>query len=158
MKEFKALRRTMTLKGEVNASANDIFPLLCPTREYDWIQIWDCKLIYSDSGFAEPNCIFQTEFEGERWVWSVSGYDPENTCIEFTIFITDHTVMHYRVKADALAENKSTLSWTRTFTALKKEGNLYIETLDEKDFHFRMGMLNKMVEHYLKTGEMMKVS
>ena len=44
----------MTLSG----SPEQVFPLLCPTREYDWIETWQCELIYSDSGFAEPGCIF----------------------------------------------------------------------------------------------------
>ena len=65
VKEFqkktnKARRKVQNYKGTFSASPEKLFPLLCPARECDWIQGWDCELIYTDSGYAEDNCVFQT--------------------------------------------------------------------------------------------------
>ena len=44
------------LKG----TPDDIFPLLCPVREYEWLETWQCEMIYTKSGFTELDCIFKT--------------------------------------------------------------------------------------------------
>ena len=49
---------TMLLEG----TPESVFPLLCPIREYAWIEPWRCTLIYSESGYAEQDCVFQTDF------------------------------------------------------------------------------------------------
>jgi hypothetical protein len=73
----------------ISAPAARVFPLLCPVREFDWIDLWSCDLIYSDSGVAEYNCIFQTDREGEgKRTWVVNRYEP-NKAIEFVIFQHD---------------------------------------------------------------------
>jgi len=37
-----------------------VFPLLCPVREADWIDGWDPISVFTNSGAAEPDCIFVT--------------------------------------------------------------------------------------------------
>ena len=73
MSTFKAKRVTREFVQEVPVPAAKIFPLLCPVREYDWIDGWECEMIYSESGVAENNCIFKTDFmdRGED-LWVVS--------------------------------------------------------------------------------------
>ena len=41
----------------INAPVEDIFPLLGPIREYDWIPGWEADMIWSESGFAEEGAI-----------------------------------------------------------------------------------------------------
>jgi hypothetical protein len=46
------MNRKRTLKKHtivLEANPNAVFPLLCPVREYEWIESWKCDLIYSDS-------------------------------------------------------------------------------------------------------------
>jgi len=43
---------------EIGATPEKIFPLLCPAAEYDWIENWDCELVFSRSGVNEEGCIF----------------------------------------------------------------------------------------------------
>ena len=49
------LAHTMRLKG----NPEKVFPLLCPVREYEWVEPWRCDLVYTDSGVAELDCIFR---------------------------------------------------------------------------------------------------
>ncbi len=66
-------RHTMLLEG----SPESIFPLLCPVRESEWIETWQCTMVYSDSGFAEQDCVFRTDFpqDGPRDTWVLSRYE-----------------------------------------------------------------------------------
>lgn len=47
------LRTIRTHTIVLEAAPEGVFPLLCPVREYDWIEPWRCRMIYSQSGFAE---------------------------------------------------------------------------------------------------------
>jgi hypothetical protein len=62
----------------VPAEPAAVFPLLCPVLEYDWVPGWECRLIYTESGVAEPRCVFQTDRPGAGGVdtWVVSHYQP----------------------------------------------------------------------------------
>ena len=67
----------------VEADAQTVFPLLCPVREYDWIEEWRCSMVYSESGVAEVGCVFLTELPGRGVeTWIVSRYEPSRA-IEF---------------------------------------------------------------------------
>jgi hypothetical protein len=71
---------------DVAAAPERVFPLLCPVREYDWIEEWTCKVLHSESGVAELDCVFRTLFDGEPMTWVVSRYEPPIR-IEFTCFV-----------------------------------------------------------------------
>jgi hypothetical protein len=53
MSVFKADRIFRTNTIQVEAPPEKVFPLLCPVREYDWVEPWKCEMIYTDSGFVE---------------------------------------------------------------------------------------------------------
>jgi hypothetical protein len=59
---MNAARIVRSFRMQLAAAPDKVFPLLCPTREYDWIEAWKCRMIHSDSGYAEPDCIFKTDF------------------------------------------------------------------------------------------------
>lgn len=50
----------------VQASPAEIFPLLCPVREYDWLESWRCEMVHTESVAAEEDCILRTELPGHR--------------------------------------------------------------------------------------------
>ncbi|HET7731794.1 MAG TPA: hypothetical protein VFK48_17360, partial [Usitatibacter sp.] len=47
---------TQKLCGE----PGQVFPLLCPVREADWIEGWDPGIVITASGVAERDCVFTT--------------------------------------------------------------------------------------------------
>jgi hypothetical protein len=62
----------------VDAEGTAVFPLLCPVREYDWIDVWSCDVIYSESGIAELGCVFLTDLPGRGTeTWVVTRFEPE---------------------------------------------------------------------------------
>ncbi len=36
-------RTIKSFKMQLTAAPDKVFPLLCPTREYDWIDSWKCR-------------------------------------------------------------------------------------------------------------------
>jgi hypothetical protein len=56
-----------------------VFPLLCPVREYEWIEPWSCDMVFSESGLAENNAVFRTHFpaQGGEETWVVCRYEKD---------------------------------------------------------------------------------
>ena len=44
MSDFKAERIVRMNTIEVEAPLEEVFPLLCPVREYDWVEPWKCEM------------------------------------------------------------------------------------------------------------------
>jgi hypothetical protein len=74
---MKRYRTTKSYTMCLDAQADAIFPLLCPVREFDWIQPWQCEMVYTDSGRAELDCVFKTNFpdDGPEDTWVISRYE-----------------------------------------------------------------------------------
>ncbi len=64
------------------APPEKVFPLLCPVRETDWIEGWDPLLVVSESGVAEPDCVFITSAELHDAIWYIVSHDPEAHNVE----------------------------------------------------------------------------
>jgi len=138
----------------VNAAPERVFPLLCPVREYDWIAEWSCQVLHSESGVAEPDCVFRTDFDGEPMTWVVSRYEPPFR-IEFTCFVPDLFVMRLQI---ALAGNEGTtrLDWTRRWLALGPAGDEWLARRKEGEHEQLMARLSRALRHYLETGDMLR--
>jgi hypothetical protein len=146
-------RYTMRLRGSPAA----IFPLLCPVRESEWIETWHCTMIYSDSGYAEQDCIFQTEFpqDGPRDTWVVSRYERP-TLIEF-VRVSVRRAIRYTITLRSPAEGTTTeAEWRQVITGLDADGDAWVEGLSDDDFRGRMEALERMLNHFLATGRMLK--
>ena len=147
-------QHTMRLGGSPAA----IFPLLCPVRESEWVEPWRCTMIYSDSGYAEQDCIFQTEFpqDGPPDTWVVSRYERP-TVIEF-VRVNARRAIRYTITLYAAAEGNTEAEWRQVITGLDADGDAWVEGLSEDDFRGRMGALERMLNHFLATGRMLKAS
>lgn len=69
-------RAVRTYTQHLVAPPAAVFPLLCPVREADWIEGWDPVVVYSGSGFAEPDCVFVTAAEPADAIWYVTRHEP----------------------------------------------------------------------------------
>jgi hypothetical protein len=61
MRVTKPNHVTRTFTQQLVAEPSKVFPLLCPVREADWLDGWDPLVVFSQSGVAEPDCVFLTE-------------------------------------------------------------------------------------------------
>ncbi len=134
-----------------------VFPLLCPVREYEWIEHWHCDLIHTDSGVAEADCIFiATVFEviGPE-TWTCSRYEPPAR-IDY-VRMSPHAVIRLELMLEP-AGTGSRLSVTLVMTSLDAKGEAFISkchggTCEE---HFKPGL--NMLDHFVRTGRMLPAS
>jgi len=143
----------MALRG----SPEQLFPLLCPTREYDWIETWQCEMVYSDSGFAELGCIFKTSFptDGPEDTWVVSRYEKP-VLIEF-VRVNPLRVICYTITLRRADNGGTEADWVQVITGIGEAGNQFVRDMDDEGFNTRMAMVEKMLEHYLMTGAMLRI-
>lgn len=159
MSDFKAKRITKASAHKVSAPAAKIFPLLCPVREYDWIDGWTCRMIYSATGVAEGNAIFITDFaRSVEEVWVVSRYEPERYVIEFVAVNPESHVMKLDVRVTERGENEADVSFTNTFTGLTERGNSFLEQYGAETYEPMMSRLFASLDHYCRTGKILKKS
>jgi hypothetical protein len=57
------LRRTGTI--HVKATIEEVFPLLCPKREEEWIPGWECETIWSTTGYNEEGNALLSRYKGK---------------------------------------------------------------------------------------------
>ncbi|MGD9186845.1 MAG: hypothetical protein PVI89_01460 [Desulfobacteraceae bacterium] len=156
MLEFEPIRLNKKYKMTVPGTNKQVFPLLCPVREYDWLPYWNCDIIYSESGIAEQGCVFTTDLPGRgKMIWIVTKYDPP-TQIQYTIFKHDSHVWNLNVTIETISEFKSNLVWCHEFTALTKSGNEYLTSYTEEAHQSHLKRIEDSLIHYLGTGNMLK--
>ena len=135
----------------VRAEPEAIFPLLCPVREFDWIPSWDCAIVYTESGVAEEGCVFQTEsVDGGTDTWVISRYQPPER-ISF-VRVDRLRTIRYDIVLEPEGDGSTTLSWEQEITALDDEGDRHVAAQRRQDFTATIGKLERMLEHYLRTG------
>lgn len=147
---FRGKRAHADYTHELSAPPVVIFPLLCPVREYEWIEEWKCDMIYSDSGVAEPGCIFQTGMApAGRFTWYTTRYEPPLR-IEFLIINPDLlTRLRLTLKRTA---NGSSLHWEREFTGLSEAGNATIGPWNVE----RDRVISQKLQYFVTTGKMLR--
>lgn len=153
--EFTAQRRIMIAAQHLLAPPDKVFPLLCPKREYDWIEPWKCRMVRSESGFAELDCIFVTDFPNEdEDVWVVSLYRPDEE-IQFVRF-NGRRVIRYSITLTDNGDGTTEAEWKQIITGLNEEGNRLLEGLTDEAYRKEITVLERLLNHYLTIGEMLK--
>lgn len=141
----------------VEADIGRVFPLLCPVREYDWIDGWSAELVYTDSGVAEPGCVFRTDHTGRGpATWIITRHEPDAGVIEFAI-VAGALAETLAIRATPDGDGRTRLRWTRTFTSLDEngEGPVTARRVAERcDEH--MAWAERSLVHYLRAGEMLR--
>ena len=152
MEGICARRERRSAKQLLKGTPEQVFPLLCPVREYEWIDGWDCRMVYTESGFAEENCTFITSFpnEGPPETWVVIEYTP-NICIEF-LRVNEIRTIRYRIELIENEDGTTSAEWNQLITALDFRGEVYLEQFTEKKYRILIENLQRMINHYLETG------
>jgi len=156
--KFVAARVVREIARDLDAPRERVFPLLCPVREYEWIEPWRCDLVYAASGIAEAGCVFRTDFPGEPGpeVWVASRYEPPAR-IEFAR-VGQHRTVKMEIVLEELPGGRTRSLWRHEFTGLDPAGNAWITQHGEAAYELEMGGGLKMLAHYLDTGRMLPLA
>jgi hypothetical protein len=154
---FKAKRITRTYRQTINATPENVFPLLCPVREADWLDGWQHAMIYSESGLAEAGAVFSTPYAGEEdTVWIVSKHDPQNREVEFARFTHKSRTCVLKIAVRPKDEHNSHVDISYTYTGITPAGNDFIDNFTEAAFREAVTFWEKSMNYFLKTGARLK--
>ena len=128
----------------VNADLNDVFPLLCPVRRYEWDADWNCELVHTDSGVAEELCVFRVESGSNQGTWCVTRYQQGQSISLFRVnadFITEVNISAY-----ANPNGGSTIHWEVTSTGHSDAGDAAITAATDEAFIAEVQQLTQQLE------------
>lgn len=118
------LRTERIHSGIIKAEPGLIFPLLCPTREYDWIPGWECDLLFTQSGYAEYGAVFKTRDPMGKKVWICDTFEPDTRIG----YVNQCESLLTRLLITLERERSGTLvTFTFAFMALNENGNRFVE-------------------------------
>ena len=146
---FQSQRVFREFHGNINATADNIYPLLCSVREADWLPGSNHSLIYSESGYAENDYIFQSEFFGfgfETWV----RYEHKPNESLAYIRTSENLVIKFEIRLKSNADNTTNIRIKLTFTSLKNEGNNMLHALPEE---LPFNKIIAALEYYIINGK-----
>jgi hypothetical protein len=147
------VRRTVEVEHVRVGTPEQLFPLFCPVREYDWLDGWECEMVYSVSGFAEHGCVFRHDIGMGVETWVVSRYEP-NHAISFVRVLEGFWTVLMETSLIPVSPTTTTVKVRYTFTALSQKGASILEEGKTLEAHRRRtNQLAAMTDHYLRTGK-----
>jgi len=124
------IRVRHTCSQSLQASADRVFPLLCPVREAEWIPGWMPKRVISESGVAEPDAIFETNVEGHVATWLITRHDPAARLVDMVQFIPDLVMIQLWIAVNHVTGDSCTCDVTYQYTALSPDGERFVRERD----------------------------
>jgi len=149
-------RQIIEFSGDLPADPETVFPLLCPTRECDWIPGWTCELIHTTTGYVENGCIFRTSvdnFPGPG-IWVITRHEPARV-LEL-VRVMPGLVKQLKIELTPNPDGTTRSDWTLIFTGFDEKGNAIIDAIDADGDEHQLPLL--LLRHYLKTGDQPSVS
>ena len=149
-------RMIKTYEMHVPASPERVFPLLCPVRERDWLPYWNCEIICSTSGVAEPECVFTTDIPGRgKMIWVVTRYELPQL-IQYTVFKPESHTWNLSIRIIPEASEFCRLTWQHVFTGLTDSGNRYLRQYTDDHHRDHLRRIERHLIHFLRTGKMLQ--
>ena len=147
------LRKSFTYTQINSGAPEEVFPLLCPVREHDWLDGWQLTMLYSQSGLIEQDCVFATPYDGQRMaLWQVTLYDHLNYLIEFVRMVPATEVVKINIRLRALEARTTETTITYQFTILDADLRENLQEKLAQDFYRAMSWWEKAINHYLQHG------
>ena len=147
-REPKLARKEYGFSGTWTAAPEDVFPLLCPAREADWIPGWTATVLHSTTGYAEDRCIFETDANcvSGPGLWTFTGF-KENEYVRLVRFTGD-TLIHAQIALTANGDGTTTGTWHMIVSALNQQGNANVARANGE---YGTGLI-KLIDAYLEKG------
>jgi len=131
MKIVEPYRIERTYEQHIEASPDDVFPLLCPVREAEWVPQWDPSVVITHSGVIEPGCVFVTRAEPSDAIWVVTRHEPDRHRVEFIKVTPGLTVGRIRIHLVAEGEAQTRARISYMHTALSPQGEEFVDSFSE---------------------------
>jgi len=147
-------RITRTYCQTINAPPDEVFRLLCPVREAEWLDGWRYTMHFSRSGLVEDGAVFSTPGDGEEdTVWIVTRHDAVQRVVEFTRFTPGSRVCVLRIHVTPTDRGRCLVDIAYTYTATGAAGQAFLDRLTEATFREAVTFWEQSMNHWLATGE-----
>lgn len=128
-----ASRLIRTFVQRIEAAPEQVFPLLCPVREREWLPGWDCRMIYTQSGVAERGAVFETAQVNGTTVWVISDHVPSRR-VEFARWQPDGLLVQIEITLGHHLQGDTAVCIAYTYTAVNDHGRTALKLLTEADW------------------------
>lgn len=133
------------------AAVEEVFPLLCPKREEEWIPGWECETIWSTSGYNEEGAIFRTiKPYGTELYWTTLQYDINSKIVDFLITAPRLYMFRFKIELYVNSDGLLTITFTQIFTSISDEGNTFLKRYEGEDFKGRLKSLEEFMNRHLE--------
>lgn len=151
----RRVKRTYTQR--LKTSPDQVFPLLCPVREADWIEGWDPISVWSTSGLAERDCVFTTASDDVTAIWYITRHEVQLGEVEMLKITPGVTACKLSIKLEpSVIGTDAHVAYSHT--SLGPLGDEFIDAFTS-DFYIQF-MLDweTRLNHYLTTGQMLRAA
>ena len=153
----KPHRATRIYTQRLVALPAKVFPLLCPVREADWIDGWNPPVVFSESGFAEPDCVFLTDADPGHAIWYITRHEPGNGFVEMIKITPAVTACKLTIQLRPSAGG-SEATITYSHTSLGPAGDAFVASFTEEHYQQFMREWETRINHYLTHGTALRTA
>jgi hypothetical protein len=155
MKVEPPYRQKRTYTQTLAATADEVFRLMCPVREEEWVPGWRPLMVLSNSGLVEEDCVFVTPGDPADAIWITTNHDPEAHKLRMYKVVPGMVVSRLDIAvADDVSGAKATISYEHT--ALSEAGRSIVNQHTQAAYRKFMKHWEAAVQTYLSTGEMIE--
>lgn len=154
MNVFPPRRRRHSYRQTLVAPPATVFPLLCPVREADWTPGWEPIVVLSDSGLAEPDCVFLTPGLPHAAIWTITERDPSAHRLAFVKVTPEHSVCKIEIALSAIGSHGCHADIAYMYTSLGPAGDAFLADFTSEWYRRFMREWEEALNHYLRTGQM----
>lgn len=154
MKIIQPARKKHSCTQVWKGTRDEVFPLLCPVKEKDWTPDWNPKLVISNSGVIEQECLFVEEDTPSDAIWVVSKHDPVNFEVAMYRILPGVIVGRFAITLDRDGGKTTCANVSYEQTALGKDGEKIVNEFTAESFTEFMDEFTLAINHYLTNGKM----
>lgn len=150
MQMIRPVRVERTYIQKIEAAPAEVFPLLCPVRETEWVDGWEPLAVYSYSGVAEPDCIFVTGEGQPESYWVITERDPSTWLTRMIKVTPGMTVAKITIVLRQNEDGGTDARVTYLYTALTEEGEDFVRSYSEEYYEEFMRYWEMTLNAYLR--------
>lgn len=157
-------RKTFEFEQRLRGPADEVFALMCPVRECEWVDGWRPRLVVSSSGFAESGCVFVTpdgvtpSGEPRDAVWLIVLHEPAERRTEMIKVTAGHLVTRLWITVQPAAVPGSSSARIRyEFTALGPEGSAFVDGYSDNSWRAFMATWEGAMNAFFAVADSIKL-
>jgi uncharacterized protein CbrC (UPF0167 family) len=145
-------RVSHTYRQRLVAPPSEVFPLLCPVRETEWVDGWSPGVVLTESGVAERDCVFTTAAGPSEAIWYITRHEPDQLFVEMLKITPGMTAVRLQIQLHE-AEDGCAADVTYAFTSLGPKGDELVGAFTYDRYREFMVEWETQLNHFLTAGQ-----